>query len=274
MTIATQSTTINGTAGNNNLNGGSGNDVINGGAGNDDINGGSGNDVLDGGTGNDELSGGSGNDVLLGGAGSDELEGGSGNDDLDGGSGNDELEGGSGNDTLDGGSGSDELEGGSGNDTFIYNISENSAGGTRDIYIGDAGADTVLIEFTRAEWMNSAYQTQIANYLSWLTNIKNNKCGNEGSSSDNYFTMTFDHTPAGSAVSSRSTLTIKSIENLRVTVDGVELNPKDELVTAVNDVAAINEKQSSILIAVLDNDTVPDLVKNLELLAMILIPSG
>ena len=57
-----------------------------GGAGNDEIQGGSGNDALLGGSGNDEIKGGQGRDVLVGGIGKDNLKGQSGDDVLIGGS--------------------------------------------------------------------------------------------------------------------------------------------------------------------------------------------
>jgi Ca2+-binding RTX toxin-like protein len=62
---------INGTAGNDSLVGGSGNDTINGFAGNDTIVGGAGNDALDGNDGVDWVEGGAGNDTLTGGSGTD-----------------------------------------------------------------------------------------------------------------------------------------------------------------------------------------------------------
>ncbi len=57
-----------GTAGNDLINGGIGDDVLSGLAGNDTINGGSGNDVILGGTGTDEISGDGGDDVLIAGS--------------------------------------------------------------------------------------------------------------------------------------------------------------------------------------------------------------
>src|SRR5690606_23177235 len=75
----------------------------------DKLYGGAGNDTLDGGTGNDKLYGDSGNDTLNGGSGNDYLDGGAGNDTLNGGSGNDTLvwNVGGGRDIMDGGSGTD-----------------------------------------------------------------------------------------------------------------------------------------------------------------------
>jgi serralysin len=66
VTVNPVSTIINGTAGNETLNGGRNNEIIKGFAGNDVLNGNRGSDVLIGGTGNDQLNGGNGNDVLIG----------------------------------------------------------------------------------------------------------------------------------------------------------------------------------------------------------------
>jgi Ca2+-binding RTX toxin-like protein len=71
---------INGTPGNDNQTGTSGNDIINGSEGDD---------VLTGLRGNDFLNGGDGNDILYGGKGSDTLNGGLGNDNLVGSAGKD-----------------------------------------------------------------------------------------------------------------------------------------------------------------------------------------
>ncbi len=75
--------------------------------------------TLQGRSGNDELDGGSNNDLLFGGDGDDELDGNAGNDVLVGGAGNDELNGGEGVDVLIGGLGSDDLFGGGGGDLLI-----------------------------------------------------------------------------------------------------------------------------------------------------------
>ncbi len=64
------------------------------------LNGTSGDDVLDGGYDIDEINGGDGDDILTGAAGDDRLEGGSGNDTLDDGAGNDRLTGGDGADKF------------------------------------------------------------------------------------------------------------------------------------------------------------------------------
>jgi Ca2+-binding RTX toxin-like protein len=71
---------INGTPGNDNLTGTSGNDIINGSEGDDVLTGVRASDVLNGGDGNDILSGAKGSDTLNGGLGNDNLVGGAGND--------------------------------------------------------------------------------------------------------------------------------------------------------------------------------------------------
>ena len=99
------------------------------------------------------------------------------NDTITGTASNDIINSGNGDDILDGGSGSDQLSGGSGNDTLIYNVSENSTAGTKDVYTGGSGTDTVVIQFTLAQWLDSATQTQIAAYLAHLSAVTNAKTG-------------------------------------------------------------------------------------------------
>ncbi|WP_426155779.1 retention module-containing protein [Pseudomonas sp. TSRC2-2] len=139
-------------SGNNVVNAGDGNDVLSAGSGNNEMHGGAGNDLLYSGAGNDLLDGGTGSDTasyahataavtvnldLLGaqntlGAGTDTLTGienllGSNfNDSLTGDANNNVINGGLGNDFLNGGAGDDLLIGGMGNNTLT----------------GGAGADT------------------------------------------------------------------------------------------------------------------------------------
>ena len=85
------------------------------------INGTSGDDQLDGSGDPDEMFGGAGDDLLDGHGGHDHLWGDLGDDTLRGGEGDDQLSGGSGNDTLDGGVGDDRLSGGkTGHDEIIF----------------------------------------------------------------------------------------------------------------------------------------------------------
>ena len=151
-------------AGDDYLDGGSGNDKLFGGAGDDYLDGGMGNDSLYGEAGDDELIGGDGNDKLWGDldnaafnqdqqiaethgtlslfnreysdgfdvAGDDILDGGNGDDELHGNDGNDTLQGGAGVDVLYGGEGADVLDGGEGNDTLV-------GGEGNDTYIYNLG---------------------------------------------------------------------------------------------------------------------------------------
>jgi large repetitive protein len=213
--------------------------------------------TINGNEGNNRLTGGSGNDVINGNGGNDRLNGGSGADILNGGAGKDELNGGSGNDVLDGGSGSDELEGGSGNDRFIYTLAENNVIGktTYDEYEGGSGSDTLELRFTRAEWMNINNQTVLQNYINWA-----NKSGS-GCRWDDDFTFRF----------SNARLEIEDIEKLVVKVDDKIINNvgKKKNVDAVNDIPnSITDDETGVQsIYVLTNDSVDNLVKNLELVS-------
>ncbi|WP_256872037.1 Calx-beta domain-containing protein [Nostoc sp. TCL26-01] len=82
---------ITGTAANDNIRTGDGNDTIIGGAGNDTINAGNGNNNITGGDGNDTITSGSGNDTIAGGLGNDTITAGTGINIIDGGEGTDTL---------------------------------------------------------------------------------------------------------------------------------------------------------------------------------------
>ncbi|MGQ0676947.1 MAG: calcium-binding protein [Rhodospirillales bacterium] len=120
---------VNGSAADNTMIGGLGNDTFNGFQGDDFLfgssgdnvlNGAAGNDVLESGDGDDRLYGGSGNDFIDAGGGGDTALGGAGDDEISGGGGNDLLLGDLGNDTIDGGAGNDALRGGAGVDVFVF----------------------------------------------------------------------------------------------------------------------------------------------------------
>lgn len=161
--------TINGTNGNDTLNGGDQNDVINGLRGQDVLKGNGGNDTLNGGADFNFLDGGTGNDVLNGGDDGSTFTGGAGNDTLNGGAGTDflfesgnvnfvltntkltgngtdilssieraSLFGGDGNNKLDATSFSGDVSffGGNGNDTLL-------GGSNNDDFDGGAGNDLI-----------------------------------------------------------------------------------------------------------------------------------
>ena len=96
-----------------------GDDELYGGSGNDILYGNGGNDTLDGGYDDDVLYGNDDNDTLGGGYGDDVLYGNDDNDTLDGGYGDDVLYGNDDNDTVNGGYGNDYLYGGAGNDRIL-----------------------------------------------------------------------------------------------------------------------------------------------------------
>ncbi|NJN89074.1 MAG: endonuclease [Leptolyngbyaceae cyanobacterium SL_5_14] len=113
-----------GSAENDTLTGGNGDDIIFGILGNDSLSGKNGNDRIFGGTGNDTISGGNGNDRNFGGIGSDILNAGVGNDTLLGQEGEDILNADNGDDLLWGGSDDDLLSGGQGRDTFVLAVGQ------------------------------------------------------------------------------------------------------------------------------------------------------
>ena len=138
--------------GDNILNGGDGNDILTAGPGNNELHGGAGNDLLYSGPGNDLLDGGIGNDTasyahatagvtvdlsLLGaqntiGAGTDTLTG---IENLTGSNYNDTLTGDNNSNIINGGLGNDVLNGGGGDDFLIGGLGNNTL-------TGGAGADT------------------------------------------------------------------------------------------------------------------------------------
>lgn len=126
-----------GNAGNETLQGNSGNNWLSGLEGDDTLSGNAGNDILIGGDGADTLEGNSGDDHLRGQTGSDELSGGAGDDRLNGGLNNDRLSGGNGDDILRGHGGSDRLSGGRGQDTFLFRRAVESGPGSQSDIISD-----------------------------------------------------------------------------------------------------------------------------------------
>jgi len=176
--------TINGTSGNDFLEGTAGSDTINGEGGNDELLGREGDDTLNGGSGNDWLDGGSGADVMTGGTGNDTFvvddtgdqvneQAGEGNDevrssvsyvlsaavehlslqgtaDVDG-TGNDlgnTMLGNGGANTLTGLDGGDSLSGDAGNDTRDGGAGNDwlDGGSGADIMTGGTGDDTFIVD--------------------------------------------------------------------------------------------------------------------------------
>ena len=138
-------TVIEGTSGDDRLDGGFGIDLLLGFEGDDVVVGGVNDDILLGLDGNDILSGGSENDLLIGGFGQDLLDGGTGNDVLEGGAGDDTINGGEGDDVILGEAGSNTLFGNGGNDIIVGNDQVDVIFGEDgdDIIVGGAGMNTL-----------------------------------------------------------------------------------------------------------------------------------
>jgi large repetitive protein len=183
------------------------------------------------------------------------LNGSSGNDVLTGGSGNDRIFGGAGSDTMNGGAGSDSLNAGSGSDVLIYNVTANAAAGTTDVYMGGSGKDTIVLEFTRAQWLLTQTQTQIASYLTHLANVTNATTGEVSNGLASDFVFTF-----GS-----SKLTVQMMESIRIFVDGVELSATNDAVTAGADTGTTTEDGPAVDLFILANDVAADLVSTVAL---------
>lgn len=98
-------------------------------------------EVIQGGTGNDFVFGLDGSDRIYGGNGADQLYGGNGWDLLSGGNGDDRLYGENGNDVLAGGKGADLLFGGAGADAFVFG----AQGGADTIGDFQLGIDRIVL---------------------------------------------------------------------------------------------------------------------------------
>ncbi len=241
--------TVSGGSGNDHVDGGSGNDVLSGGTGNDHIDGGSGDDDIDGGDGRDLVHAGSGDDVVDGGSGDDHLHGGSGDDVINGGSGRDFIDGDKGDDILSGGAGSDHVKGGKGDDTAVYVMGDNA--GSRDTYEGGKGVDTLRLDLTQAEWLRADVQQDVRDYLDFI----DDHTGRRGEADGKWFTF------------SAFGLKAKEFENLKIVVDGVEIDPADQGVTANDDVFVTAGEDAAVSGSVLANDLVPDLVASVALVS-------
>lgn len=109
------------------------------------INGTDGDDRLEGGEGADRINGRGGNDRVEGDDGDDVLSGGIGNDRLEGDDGADRLDGGDGTDRIRGGDDNDVLSGGAGRDTFVFD----AEGDGRDRVTDFASADMIRFDVDR-----------------------------------------------------------------------------------------------------------------------------
>ena len=239
-------------AGNSTLNLGDGNATITTGAGNSIVNAGNGNSTITTGAGNSLVTVGDGNATITTGAGDSTVTAGKGNNTITTGAGNNTVHTlagdqtvttGAGNDEIDVGVGSSTVVSAAGNDVLVYHAAGNQ--NTSSTFDGGTGIDTLRLALTRAEWMSSAVQADVAKYLTFLS-------AHTGASGE-----------ASAAAFKFSTfgLTASSFEKLQVTVDGVQIDPANHAVTLGDDVISTTENEASIAVNVLGNDSVPDLIK-------------
>lgn len=138
---------LDGADGNDSAYGGDGDDIIRGLLGNDQLFGGNGSDSLNGNDGNDTIGGGEGDDWIQGYFGNDRIFGDLGDDTLHGGAGNDTIIGGDGNDVLLGDLGNDILYGGDGDDTLSGGVGDDTLFGTgSDVLAGGADNDLLVMK--------------------------------------------------------------------------------------------------------------------------------
>ena len=243
---------LTGTLGNDEIKGRSGNDTLLGHVGDDKLKSEDGNDSVYGGDGRDHLDGGDGDDVLDGGPGDDHLKGKKGDDALSGDAGDDKIDGGHGNDTLTGGGGNDKLKAGHGDDEAIYVAGDNI--GVSDDYRGGKGIDTLTLMLSNDKWFDPRVQDDIARYLEFIAEHTEAETG-ETDGHKFQFTA-FD-------------LEVREFEQLRIFIDGIELDPADDPVTLFDEAVRIDEDDAASDfggLSVLDNDDVPDLVRWVRLI--------
>jgi hypothetical protein len=248
MTAGASADTLIGDSGNDSMNAGDGNNAVWGGVGNDSMVAGSGNDDMAGDDGNDTMRAGGGNDGVWGNGGNDSMALGAGNDrgsgddgadTILGEDGNDSISAGEGDDVLSGGAGADRVSAAGGNDLLIH-----GGGAAGDIYDGGAGLDTLSFDLTRSEWMDSLFQTELTSLLARMA-----------------------RNPSANNVLTSQSLTVRNVEAVAVTVDGVTLTAADDGVTARNDAFSASEDAGLIGGSVLSNDSAPDLVARVELVS-------
>ncbi|MBP0482488.1 VCBS domain-containing protein [Sagittula salina] len=160
-------------------------------------------------------------------------------DTITGGAGDDTIFGQGGDDSVRGDTGNDQLDLGAGEDLGIYVTTANL--GAQDFYDGGADHDTLRLDMTRDDWFRPEVQTDIAAYLAHLAS---------GDPAPFAFTA-FD-------------LTVVRFEALTVLLDGVPIDPADAPVTLGDDAATLDENgfaSGDVLV----NDSVPDLIRSVEL---------
>jgi len=153
--------------------GGDGDDIITDALGLDVIKGGDGNDVISSGQGDDLALGGFGKDLVLGGADLDDVRGGVGDDFINGGDGGDTHFGNDGDDWIEGGLANDLLQGDNGNPFFNSPIIGNDVmiGGVGDDdYDGESG-DDIMVSDSGIERNHGMFG------FDWVTSVRDTSNG-------------------------------------------------------------------------------------------------
>ncbi|WP_424991074.1 VCBS domain-containing protein [Fluviibacterium sp. S390] len=149
-------------------------------------------------------------------------------------------------DMLAGSAGDDIVRGRRGDDLLVYDVALND--GATDTYDGGLGLDTIRLLMTSTHWNDPAVQLEIAAYLAFLDTATN---GGTGEAVKEFFYFeSFGN----------QTLRVTRVEALEIFVDGQQITPEDDPVTAVDDAVSVDEDGPAIVGNVLDNDSVPDLL--------------
>ncbi len=130
--------------------------IIDAGNGNDRIVGSASDDTIFAGRGDDIVYSGDGNDFILGGYGNDTINSGNGDDRIYGGYGDDIIMASNGNDTITGGAGSDRIYAGNGNDQVSFDAADT-------IVSGGAGFDSLVIKADADVTNTKGFEAIVAN---------------------------------------------------------------------------------------------------------------
>jgi Ca2+-binding RTX toxin-like protein len=183
-----------GTSGNNLIRAGSGNDTIKLTTGSNTTNAGGGANTNTLSIGNNTISAGGGANTITATSGANIITTGDGVDTITTGDYNDVVRSGGGNDVIN-------LSGG--NDKVVYTMTENVS--ATNVFEGGDGFDTLSLELTSDEWLSTAVQSDIANYLAFLVTQSETTSG-EGAPAVFEFTA--------------FTLTVSEFEAVEVFIDG------------------------------------------------------
>jgi Ca2+-binding RTX toxin-like protein len=131
------------------------------------------------------------------------------------GAGNDRITTGDHNDVVRSGGGNDVINLSGGDDEAVYTMSENTS--AANVFQGGHGVDTLTLELTSDEWLSTAVQSDIANYLAFQVTQSN---------------LTTGEAAPGVFVFTAFDLTVSEFETVEVFIDG---HAVDDIRTALAD---------------------------------------